>query len=612
MRLTDLKIKYKISLCFCCILSIFAITGMILFSALDKVGTAQEKNSQIQSVLIDIEQSVAAIYDQSQTARGYIISRVERHANLYTSASKMFDEIMARTKADASLTGDKEDIAAIENMAKAANAWRREVGDPEIALTKSSETIQDAIEIAKSPRSSTYMQAFRSALGLARDRFKLELRESQAMQAHALASARISQAAGGLLAVLIALGGGLALYRTIAVPILAMTGAMATLAAGRIMVDIPAKGQKDEIGLMAKAVENFRQAAIDKKSMEEKTARERGSAEAERRAHDQTNEEQREQTQDAVAVLSEALEHLARGDLTFRVHKSLKGTYDQLRTNFNRSAEKLQATMNKVCTNMEAIHVGTRELSSASNDLSQRTEQQATNLQETATALDLITIAIKKAAMGSAHARTVVSSATAQAQEGEGIVRAAIQAMHGIESTSKEIGQILGSIDEIAFQTNLLALNAGVEAARAGDSGRGFAVVAAEVRALAQRSSEAAKEIKSLMSTSARNIGHGVDLVGKAGVALEQIRDQVANINVVVTEIAAGAQQQSASLQEVNTAVSQMDRSTKLNATMVQESSAASHAIAEETDELVSLIGSFVLSGQEENSTPRSARHRMA
>jgi methyl-accepting chemotaxis protein len=346
--------------------------------------------------------------------------------------------------------------------------------------------------------------------------------------------------------------------------------------------------------------------------MEEKTARERGSAEAERRAHDQTNEEQREQTQDAVAVLSEALEHLARGDLTFRVHKSLKGTYDQLRTNFNRSAEKLQATMNKVCTNMEAIHVGTRELSSASNDLSQRTEQQATNLQETATALDLITIAIKKAAMGSAHARTVVSSATAQAQEGEGIVRAAIQAMHGIESTSKEIGQILGSIDEIAFQTNLLALNAGVEAARAGDSGRGFAVVAAEVRALAQRSSEAAKEIKSLMSTSARNIGHGVDLVGKAGVALEQIRDQVANINVVVTEIAAGAQQQSASLQEVNTAVSQMDRSTKLNATMVQESSAASHAIAEETDELVSLIGSFVLSGQEENSTPRSARHRMA
>lgn len=610
MRLNNLTIKYKISLCFCCILSIFAIAGIILFSALDKLAIAQENNGHIQNVLTDIEQSVAAIYDQSQTARGYIISRVERHANLYTSASKMFDEIMARTKADAALTGNKDDLAAIETMAKAANAWRHEVGDAEITLTKAPETVKDAIEIAKSPRSSAYMQAFRTALGEARDRFKLELRESQAMQVHALSSARISQAGGGLLAVLIALGGGLALYRTIAVPILAMTDAMAALAAGRTMVVIPAKGQKDEIGLMAKAVGNFQQAAIDKTAMEEKGERERALAEAERRMHDQTNEEQRQQTHEAVSVLSEALEYLARGDLTFRIHTSLKGSYDQLRANFNRSAEKLQATMNKVCTNMEAIHVGTRELSSASHDLSQRTEQQATNLQETATALDLITVAIKKAAEGSAHARTVVSSANEQAVEGEGIVRAAIQAMHGIETTSNEIGRILGSIDEIAFQTNLLALNAGVEAARAGDSGRGFAVVAAEVRFLAQRSSEAAKEIKSLMTASARNIGFGVDLVGKAGVALEQIRDQVANINTVVSEIAAGAEQQSISLQEVNTAVGQMDRSTKLNATMVQESTAASHAIAAETDELVSLIGSFVLSRHDQVPALPSARNQ--
>jgi methyl-accepting chemotaxis protein len=165
--------------------------------------------------------------------------------------------------------------------------------------------------------------------------------------------------------------------------------------------------------------------------------------------------------------------------------------------------------------------------------------------------------------------------------------------MSGIEQSSRQIGQIIGVIDEIAFQTNLLALNAGVEAARAGDAGRGFAVVAQEVRALAQRSAEAAKEIKGLISSSAQQVASGVSLVGETGAVLEKIVVQVAEINAVVGEIAASAQEQATGLNQVNTAVNQMDQVTQQNAAMVEESTAASHALAHEADALSKLVGRF-------------------
>jgi methyl-accepting chemotaxis protein len=198
---------------------------------------------------------------------------------------------------------------------------------------------------------------------------------------------------------------------------------------------------------------------------------------------------------------------------------------------------------------------------------------------------------VRKTAEGATHARHVVSTAKSDAEKGGGVVRQAISAMSGIEQSSRQIGQIIGVIDEIAFQTNLLALNAGVEAARAGDAGRGFAVVASEVRALAQRSAEAAKEIKSLISTSRSQVEQGVDLVAETGKALERIFAQVAEIDAIVSEIATSAQDQASGLQEVNTDVNQMDQVTQQNAAMVEESTAASHTLSLETEELTLLIG---------------------
>ena len=206
-------------------------------------------------------------------------------------------------------------------------------------------------------------------------------------------------------------------------------------------------------------------------------------------------------------------------------------------------------------------------------------------------------VEIRKPAEGAAHARAVVSTAKADAERSGEVVGRAVAATTGIESSSQQIGQIIGVIDEIAFQTNLLALNAGVEAARAGEAGRGFAVVASEVRALAQRSAEAAKEIKALISASAQQVGAGADLVGEAGRALARISTQVADINAIVTDIAASAQEQSTGLDQVNTAINQMDQVTQQNAAMVEQSTAASRNLVAETDELARLVGRFKVGG---------------
>jgi len=200
---------------------------------------------------------------------------------------------------------------------------------------------------------------------------------------------------------------------------------------------------------------------------------------------------------------------------------------------------------------------------------------------------------VKKSAEGTQHARQVVATADEDARKSAGVVRQAVEAMNAIAKSSQQIGQIIGVIDEIAFQTNLLALNAGVEAARAGEAGRGFAVVASEVRALAQRSAEAAKEIKGLISDSSAQVGVGVELVAETGRSLGRIATQVAEINAAVSDIAVGAHEQSTAMQEINVAIEQMNLVTQQNAAMVEESTAAGHSLSEETSKLSQLMGQF-------------------
>jgi methyl-accepting chemotaxis protein len=412
---------------------------------------------------------------------------------------------------------------------------------------------------------------------------------------------------GGSLAVALV---ALALFSWFAIslarPIRELTVAMNGLAGGNLDTAVDGQGRSDEIGAMANAVQVFKDNAV---------ALQEANAEAERLGHVTADERRRNEAARAAAskeqtfvveAIGTGLERLAEGDLTHRV-AGFPGEYEKLEADFNDAMAKLQETMRTIARNTDGIHSGTGEISQAADDLSRRTEQQAASLEETAAALDEITATVRKTAEGATHARSVVSTAKSDAERSGEIVNDAVAAMGEIEKSAGQISQIIGVIDEIAFQTNLLALNAGVEAARAGEAGRGLAVVAQEVRALAQRSAEAAKEIKALISASSAQVSSGVTLVGDTGKALSKIAAQVAEINGIVAEIAASAQEQSTGLAEVNTAVNQMDQVTQQNAAMVEQTTAASHSLANEAEQLSALVGRFKVDVEPKRQARRAA-----
>ena len=297
----------------------------------------------------------------------------------------------------------------------------------------------------------------------------------------------------------------------------------------------------------------------------------------------------------AISELAGALRSLSEGDLTKTLERSFVPSMEQLRHDFNATIDKLSQTLTTVGHNASAIAAGSRELGDSAEAFSRRTEQQAASVEETAAALEEITTTVADSSQRAEEAGRLVAETKRGAEESGTVVRNAVAAMDQIEKSSREITNIIGVIDDIAFQTNLLALNAGVEAARAGEAGKGFAVVAQEVRELAQRSASAAKEIKALITTSSEHVRNGVGLVGQTGKALEQIVTQVADINTNVAAIVKASKEQTIGLREINSAINSLDQTTQQNAAMVEESTAASLRLANEADALHTLLAQFRL-----------------
>ncbi len=396
--------------------------------------------------------------------------------------------------------------------------------------------------------------------------------------------------------------------RTMSKPILALSTDMTQLAAGNTDISGTGIGRKDEIGLMAAAVEVFRQAVISKKRIEEEAEGIRLLAETDRLAAQERAEAvAREKLRVATSGLADGLKRLASGDLSFQLNEAFSPEFEALRQDFNLSVKQLGDTLRSITDSISAIGNGTQEIASGANDLSRRTEKQAASLEQTAAALDEITANVTNSSRRTLEAQRAATSATESAAKSSQVVSQAEEAMQRIENSSQQISSIIGVIDEIAFQTNLLALNAGVEAARAGEAGKGFAVVAQEVRALAQRSANAAQEIKTLIQTSSAEVGSGVELVRETGIALHEIAGRVAGINEHMDAIATSSKDQSIGLSEVNTAINSMDQTTQQNAAMVEQSTAASAALSQEVEKLHDLVAQFKLGTTQ---TSGSVSHR--
>ncbi|MBB3967289.1 methyl-accepting chemotaxis protein [Rhizobium metallidurans] len=412
---------------------------------------------------------------------------------------------------------------------------------------------------------------------------------------------------GGLLVLL--LGGAAAFYvvRSISGPLTRIHTALQAVAEENVTIAIPHTDMNNEVGMMAKATKSLQEKVRERHAMSEREAAQQMALEGERENNQRLQRDETAVQAHVVSTIGQALEQIARGDLTVRC-ADLGQKYAALRDNFNDALGHLEAAMSKVSVKGGDIAVSKEEIRRASNELSQRTERQAASLEETSAALDELSVAVRQTAEGAHEASQRVHSVSTEASRSDAVVTQAIEAMGGIEKSSEEIGKIIGVIDDIAFQTNLLALNAGVEAARAGESGKGFAVVAQEVRELAQRSAAAAKEIKDQIARSSGQVEQGVRFVGEAGEALKRISDQIKAANDIVSKIAHSASEQDTTLRAITSSINQLDAATQQNAAMAEETTASAESLASDTDDLLNLIRGFRVGTQAEYGATQTRR----
>jgi methyl-accepting chemotaxis protein len=371
------------------------------------------------------------------------------------------------------------------------------------------------------------------------------------------------------------------LSRHVLDPLSGTADVMSAMAAGDLEAGRRSDHRSDEIGEMTRAIEVFRAAAKAQRKDAEKQAL-------------------------VVARMGSALGQLAEGDLVHRIEPPFPAEYEELRGAYNAAAERLDSVLARVGGTATSVSTGAAEIRSASGDLATRNQSQAASVEESSAAMKRVATLVSATANRTREVEVEIAMTSQDAEAGGSLVSEAMAAMSAIERSSQEIGRIVDLIDSIAFQTNLLALNAGVEAARAGDAGKGFAVVATEVRALAQRSADAASEIRTLIATSSREVAGGVSLVSRTGEALGAMVGRVGQLAKLMGEIALATQDQSASLDQVSATVAGMDTMTQRNAAMVEQTAAAARSLADEAGELATAVARFRTSARTAPSRPRA------
>ena len=607
MFLQNIRMSRKFALSYLAVAAIIiAMNGAALWN-LSNIGNSQVLQEESKAAASSALYARLALARVENSYRGYLLSgdnyyveRIDKHQGALTTHLEKLRALHGQ---------DAEMLGMVDKAMQAMTRYRQEVIEVGKKLAADPLTLHQAVQMVRPDGvADGLMDPIEEAIDAIIETEAKDDAETNGYMHSNINTATWAIYGGLAVALAIAVGLGWLLTKLVAKPIRELTEAMGRLAAGDNEAAIPAIGRRDEIGQMADAVQVFKIAQIEKVRLEAEAVETRAEVEGGRARTEAEKAREAAEDQVAIKALATGLAKLAEGDLTHRITEAFAPKTQQLKTDFNTAISHLQETIRTIDGAVEAIRTGTGEISHAADDLSRRTEQQAASLEETAAALAEVVTTVKRTAEGARQAARVTGEARDGAVKSGAVMGDAISAMAEIEKSSEKISQIIGVIDEIAFQTNLLALNAGVEAARAGEAGRGFAVVASEVRALAQRSAEAAKEIKSLISTSTQQVDQGVGLVGQTGTVLQQIAAQVTEMSDLVNNIASSAQEQSTALAEVNVAVNQMDQVTQQNAAMVEESTAASHSLAKEAEHLAQLIARFRLGEEAAARQPARAQ----
>lgn len=597
MNFANRSIGVKLTATFAVLIGMFLLVAITTFASLGVIQKADGWNTHTYEVLAHANDLIGGVVNQETGVRGYLVSGDESFLEPYIAGKKAYALSM---KALLDLTSDNPaQQARLQKLAQLENEWRTKIAMREIALMKDPATVEQARKIEASGAGKGVMDALRGVHAqFVQEESSLLVVRTQAKNNAALfaewaiilGSVIIIAAAGAL---------GFLLTRHIGTAVARLTKAMGQLAGGDNTAQVPFTERADEIGEMAKSVLVFKNAAIEKQRIERDADEARQLSDEERIAHEAAKAAEAAQVDAAVEALASGLQRLSLGDLTARIDQPFADSLDRLRSDFNESVEKLGQALVDVTGNIGVIHKNAAEMRSAAEQLSGRTAQQAASLEETSASLEQITATVASSSERAREASLKAADAKSASDSSANVVADAGEAMGRIESASDEIAKIIGVIDEIAFQTNLLALNASVEAARAGVAGTGFAVVAQEVRELAQRSADAAKQIKGLIEKSGTEVQNGVNLVKATEEALNRIAGHVTEINAHIGSIAEAAQEQSIGLQEINTAVSQMDKVTQQNASMVEETTAVTHRLSDNADDLASLVDRFTLARSE-------------
>ena len=533
-----------------------------------------EHTYRVISVAKDI---LAAAVDMETGMRGFLLAGDPTFLVPFENGAVQLEKLVAELTQ--TVSDNPSQVERLDRAAEIISEWQSKVVEPVLEMRRvigDAATMDDMADLVKEGRGKTYFDGFRAVMAdfQAEEQVLMETRQAANEQTSASTKTMIPAA----IAVALILGAALALWigTNISNAVQTITVAMGKLAEGDNTVRVKGQRRGDEVGEMARALDVFRNELSKMQDAEKQKA------------------EGRDAEQNAVVQkLSSRLSQLSQGKLTVQINEVFPEDYEQLRQDFNTTVTTLHQIVGQVVDTSSSIRNGADEISQASDDLSHRTESQAATLEETAAALDELTASVNSAAEGARSVEGTMKEAGGEAKSSGEVVQSAVTAMTEIEQSSNQISQIISVIDDIAFQTNLLALNAGVEAARAGEAGRGFAVVASEVRALAQRSSDAAMEIKTLIDDSSKQVERGVDLVGRAGEALQGIVGQVGHITELVSGIAEGASEQSIGLNEINTGMTQLDQVTQQNAAMVEEATAAGHLLKTDAAKLSDLMNHF-------------------